>query len=63
MSLMKTGRLHNDPYCFRGIEEYMPELKPAGWRGALDGLAAPEMFRRLGRFFSGGRTRGGENET
>ena len=55
MSLMKTGRLHNDPYCFRSIEEYMPELKPAGWRGTLDGLAAPEVFLRLGRFFSGGR--------
>ena len=55
MSLMKTGRLHNDPYCFRSIEEYLPELKPAGWRGALDGLAGPEVFRRLGRFFSGGR--------
>ena len=58
MSLMKTGALHNDPYCFCRIEEKLlaEELK---WpfNGLRSGLgAAPDgVFRRLGRIFSGRR--------
>lgn len=54
MSLMKTGRLHNDPYCFARIEQ---ELFPEELPGTLRRLAgrAAGSFARLGLFFSGKR--------
>jgi len=59
MSLMKTGRLHNDPYCFARIErELFPEELPGPFaRAALSarGRAAGKLAR-LGRFFSGKRS-------
>ncbi len=59
MSLMKTGALHNDPYCFCAIEKelFAEELgdpfKKLKLR--LAGLAGRGAFRRLGRMFSGER--------
>lgn len=59
MSLMKTGALHNDPYCFRRLEkeifrdELREPLKRTGFK--LPGLPGGETFRRLGRIFSGRR--------
>ena len=59
MSLMKTGCLHNDPYCFARIErELFPEELPGPFaRAALSarGRAAGKLAR-LGRFFSGKRS-------
>ena len=59
MSLMKTGALHNDPYCFHNIEkdifaeELADPLKKIKLR--LAGLAGRAAFRRLGKMFSGKR--------
>jgi radical SAM protein with 4Fe4S-binding SPASM domain len=59
MSLMKTGALHNDPYCFCRLEkeifkdEFGSPLKKAALK--LAGLSGAEAFRRLGRIFSGRR--------
>lgn len=59
MSLMKTGRLHNDPYCFLAIETRARGRGPAaalrrlGLR--LRSLPALDSFGRLGRIFSGRR--------
>ncbi len=59
MSLMKTGRLHNDPYCFRSVERelFREELaSPFGrLRLRLAGLGVPRGLGRLGRIFSGRR--------
>lgn len=63
MSLMKSGALHNDPYCFYKLErrlfaeEFRDPLrrfrfKLNGWLGARGGA-----FRSLGRIFSGGQGR------
>lgn len=59
MSLMKTGRLHNDPYCFLAIEKRglgkgpLAALKKVGLK--IRGLPSRKAFARLGRIFSGGR--------
>lgn len=59
MSLMKTGALHNDPYCFCAIEkelfagELNDPLKKLKLR--LAGLSGRGAFERLGRMFSGKR--------
>jgi len=61
MSLMKTGALHNDPYCFYRLErrlfaeEFNTPLRRL--RSRLDGLvnARSGAFRNLGRWFSGDR--------
>lgn len=59
MSLMKTGRLHNDPYCFFAIEKRSGAegpgalLRKLGLR--LRSLPAGSSFGRLGRIFSGRR--------
>ena len=63
MSLMKTGGLHNDPYCFCRLEKEMfreeleNPLNKLGFK--LGGLAAKGAPGRLGRIFSGDR-KGGE---
>ena len=54
MSLMKTGVLHNDPYCFLRIED---EILPR-CGGQPGGLTGAGVFRRLGRMFSGKRGSG-----
>lgn len=53
MSLMKTGRLHNDPYCFHAIEKrlFRDELNSPLNRIRLG------MKRRLDAFAARGRTR------
>ncbi len=60
MSLMKSGAVHNDPYCFYNIErrlfaeEFSNPFKR--FRFKLNGLAASGgSFRQLGRIFSGDR--------
>ena len=64
MSLMKTGALHNDPYCFCRLEqeifseELKNPLKKLGFK--ISGLAGGATFRRLGRMFSGNRGAGHE---
>jgi radical SAM protein with 4Fe4S-binding SPASM domain len=59
MSLMKTGVLHNDPYCFLRIEQEIFREELAGPFGKLRlklrGLAAGGALGRLGRIFSGKR--------
>ncbi len=59
MSLMKTGELHNDPYCFHRLEKelFKDELANPLKRAALKlrGAAPAALFRRLGRMFYGGR--------
>ncbi|HBA61113.1 MAG TPA: radical SAM/SPASM domain-containing protein [Elusimicrobia bacterium] len=58
MSLMKTGALHNDPYCFRSLEKDIlkEELKnPLRALGLKLGGRAARGAGRLGRIFSGGR--------
>ena len=55
MSLMKTGALHNDPYCFKRLE---PELFPGGSGCLPGGPARGSLFRRLGRIFGGRGGRG-----
>ncbi len=61
MSLMKTGRLHNDPYCFLSIEKKLLAAEKAGplrnFGLKLGGLAGGASFRRLGGIFSGKRRR------
>ena len=61
MSLMKSGALHNDPYCFYNIErrlfaeEFKNPLKRFWFR--LNGLVHTPggVLKRLGRIFSGNR--------
>lgn len=59
MSLMKTGELHNDPYCFAAIErellaeELSNPFKKLWLR--FRGPGAGGTFKRLGRIFSGKR--------
>jgi radical SAM protein with 4Fe4S-binding SPASM domain len=57
MSLMKTGALHNDPYCFCNIERGLlaDEGPLTRLKFALAGARGPALFRRLGRIFSGKR--------
>jgi hypothetical protein len=62
MSLMKTGRLHNDPYCFLAIEKDMLDREGGGPLGKLKlklaGFTGRGAFGRLGRMFSGERGHG-----
>ena len=51
---MKTGQLHNDPYCFSAIEKEMF----AGGELPGGGAAGADVFGRLGRLFSGQRGKG-----
>jgi len=54
MSLMKTGRLHNDPYCFHAIEQklFSEELKKPltrirlGLKRRLDALTSELRLSR-----------------
>ena len=63
MSLMKTGALHNDPYCFLKIERrlFAKELKNpfkkmlAGLKGVSDGSRPGYGHGKLGKMFSGER--------
>lgn len=59
MSLMKTGALHNDPYCFCRLEKEIFKDEPRDPLGRaalkLAGLPGAAAFRRLGRIFSGRR--------
>jgi len=59
MSLMKTGALHNDPYCFCRLEKeiFRDELDNPLEKAApkFSRLPGAETFRRLGRIFSGRR--------
>jgi radical SAM protein with 4Fe4S-binding SPASM domain len=57
MSLMKTGALHNDPYCFHAIERDLlaGENRLSRLKFSLSGARGPAVFRRLGRIFSGKR--------
>lgn len=54
MSLMKTGRLHNDPYCFAKIEkELFPGELPGPAARLLRRLAGRGPLARLARRFGG----------
>jgi len=59
MSLMKTGALHNDLYCFSSIEKeiFAEELQsPLGkLKLRFSGFTGRPAFERLGRMFSGKR--------
>ena len=59
MSLMKTGRLHNDPYCFYAIEraDGSGPSKMERLRDFFDQCSRPGSLRRLSRVFSGRRRR------
>ncbi len=63
MSLMKTGRPHNDPYCFRAIEDRLFFKGPGGAVRKLGASIAAGRgrapFGRLGRIFSGKRGEAG----
>ena len=63
MSLMKTGRLHNDPYCFSAIEKrlFSRELKNPltrlriGLKRRLNAITAKRGQKRLSDLFMGYR--------
>ncbi|MBA4389933.1 MAG: radical SAM/SPASM domain-containing protein [Syntrophus sp. (in: bacteria)] len=63
MSLMKTGRLHNDPYCFYAIEKklFSEELKDPltrirlGLKRRLNAITAKHRQKRLSDMFMGYR--------
>jgi radical SAM protein with 4Fe4S-binding SPASM domain len=59
MSLMKTGRLHNDPYCYYAIEraDGSGPSKMERLRDFFDQCSRPGSLRRLSRVFSGRRKR------
>lgn len=59
MSLMKSGRLHNDPYCFYAIEraDGAGPTKMERLREFFDQCGRPGSLRRLSRVFSGRRRR------
>ncbi len=63
MSLMKTGRLHNDPYCFRAIEDRLFFKGPGGrirkLGASLSSARGGGSFGGLGGIFSGRRRKTG----
>ena len=62
MSLMKSGALHNDPYCFCRLEKEMFKEELGGPLGRLSAKlgAVAGGFKRMGRMFSGKRGEDGK---
>lgn len=64
MSLMKTGALHNDPYCFCSLEKKLFagefDSPVRGIKARLQALADGNGYHTLGRIFAGRRKKGHE---